>query len=248
MRLARIYQPQPLRTGDVIGLSKAAAHHLIRVLRLSVGREFILFNGEGGEFSAKIISCKKASVSIQVGEYNEVNRESPLQIILGQAVIRSEKMDYTLQKAVELGVSHLIPLLSERSSPKLSVERWEKRLRHWQAIIVAACEQSGRTRIPSISRPILFELAINEIKADIHVILMPDAGKTIQQLMVSTTRIAALVGPEGGWSETESKIAIAAGYVPIQLGPRILRTETAGVVAMALFQREFGDISGFSLG
>jgi len=182
MRLTRIYQPQPLITGNLIRLSSAATHHLVRVLRVTVGTEFILFNGEGGEFLARIISCKKDSVTIQVCQHSPINRESSLQIILGQTILRAEKMDYTLQKAVELGVTHITPLISERSLLKLSAERWAKRSAHWQAVIVAACEQSGRTRIPLISRPMPFGVAIDEIKADIRVILIPDAAQTIQSL------------------------------------------------------------------
>jgi 16S rRNA (uracil1498-N3)-methyltransferase len=243
MRLTRIYQPQSLTTGEIISLSKAAAHHLVHVLRVTVGTEFILFNGEGGEFSAKIISFKKDSVVVQVGTRSQHNRESPLQITLGQSISRPEKMDYTIQKAVELGVTRIVPLLTERSFLKLSAERWGKRLMHWQAVILAACEQSGRTQIPSISKPLTFEAAINEIKADIRVILIPDVAQTISKVTIPVSCVAVLVGPEGGWSETEANLAIAAGYVSIQLGSRILRTETAGLVAMTLFQGAFGDIS-----
>ncbi len=243
MRLTRIYQPQPLCTDDLINLSKAAAHHLVGVLRATVGSEFTLFNGEGGEFLAKIVSIEKNSVSVQVGEYSQITRESPLQIVLGQAISRPERMDYTLQKAVELGVTRIVPLLVEHSCIKLSMERWKKRLLHWQAVVLAACEQSGRTQIPSVSQPIPLVVAVNEIKADIRAILIPTAVQAISKLKSSAPRVVIFVGPEGGWSKTEISLAIAAGCVPICLGPRILRTETAGLVAITLFQGAFGDIS-----
>lgn len=245
MRLTRIYQQQPLNIGSTITLSKEATHHLTRVLRLSVGAEFTLFNGKGGEFKSKIISVAKKIVSVQVEEFNPIDRESPLQIILGQAVIRSEKMDYTLQKAVELGVTHIVPLLTERSrsSLKLSSEQLEKRLQHWQAVTITACEQSGRTQIPTLAKALPFKEAINEIKADIRTILTPNPTQVLSQWDKSCHCVAILVGPEGGWSENETKLAIGGGYLPIQLGPRILRTETAGLVAVTFFQGLFGDIS-----
>lgn len=242
MRLTRIYQQQPLREGWEINLSEEAVHHLTRVLRLTVGTEFIVFNGEGGEFKAKIISMQKKIVAVQVGTFNPINRESPLQIILGQTIIRSEKMDYTLQKAVELGVTHIVPLITERSW-KLPLDRLEKRLSHWQAIIVNACEQSGRTQIPTIEKPISFQDAINKIKADIRAILIPNPTQTLPLLVKPCANVAVFVGPEGGWSEIETTFALEAGYLPVQLGPRILRTETAGLVAMTVFQGLFGDIS-----
>ena len=246
MRLTRIYQQQPLNTGSTITLSKEASHHLTRVLRLSIGAEFILFNGEGGEFKSKIISLEKNIVSVQVGEAITIDRESPLQIILGQSVIRPEKMDYTLQKAVELGVTHIVPLLTERSrsSLKLSSDHLDKRLHHWQAIIIAACEQSGRTQIPTLEKALPFKEALTQIKADIRTILMPNAIEKYPPLTKKSRHcVAVLVGPEGGWSKIEINLAMAADYLPIQLGPRILRTETAGLVAITLLQALWGDIS-----
>lgn len=244
MRLTRIYQQQLLNTGKMIHLSKEASHHLMRVLRLAVGAEFILFNGKGGEFKATIIAVQKKIVSAQVGELSAIDRESPLQIVLGQSVIRSEKMDYTLQKAVELGVTHIVPLLTDysHSSLKLSSERLEKRFQHWQAVIIAACEQSGRTQIPSIEKPLSFEKTIGKIKADIRILLTPGPKKNCVPL-AKARRILVCVGPEGGWSEKEIKLAKESAYRLLPLGPRILRTETAGLVAITLFQALLGDIS-----
>ncbi len=245
MRLTRIYQQQPLSEGETLCLSKEASHHLVRVLRLVVGGEFILFNGEGGEFKAKIISLQKNIAAVQVGKFNPINPESPLQTILAQTVLRPEKMDYTLQKAAELGVTHIVPLITERCSLfKLSPERWKNRLAHWRAILINACEQSGRTQISRITRAVPFKIAITEIKADRRVILMPHAEPSSMMSWAKMSHsVAVLVGPEGGWSETEIRLAIAADYLPLQLGPRILRTETAGLVALTLLQTRFGDIS-----
>ena len=242
MRVTRIYQPQPLITGRVINLSKMAAHHLQCVLRSTVGKNFILFNGEGGEYSAKISAINKNYVQVEVGQYYPVQRESSLNVVLCQAVLRSEKMDYVLQKAVELGVAQVIPLLTERCALKLSAERWDKRWLHWQAIMIAACEQSGRTKLPHIAKPQSFAQAIDHSKRGLGILLTPGAPRMIQQLVLSSLELTLLVGPEGGWSEQELALAQALGYQFIQLGPRVLRTETAGVVALTLLQGNFGDM------
>ena len=244
MRLARIYQQQPLQSDKIVQLTEEAAHHLIRVLRLKEGAEFIIFNGEGGEFKAKLIAVQKKSVSVQIGAFNSIDTESPLQIILAQSLLRPEKMDYVLQKSVELGVTQVVPLITERCVvPKLSPDRWEKRLAHWQAIMINACEQSGRTRIPTVTRGVVFKTALSQIKADARIILAPNATQTLPQSSKSCHCAAVLVGPEGGWSENEMNSALTAGYLPRQLGPRILRTETAGLVALTLLQAAYGDIS-----
>lgn len=241
MRLTRIYQPQALRSGQIINLCQNAIRHLIQVLRLKIGSEFILFNGEGGEFTATIIKLTKNSVVARIGQYHDVNRESPLAITLAQAVLRTDKMDYMLQKAVELGVSRFIPLLTAHSTLKLSVERWQKRYHHWQAVMLAAVEQSGRTMRPDLANPMSFDVALTDIKADKRIILLPQATATIH-IAASYQSIAVLVGPEGGWSENEAKLAVSSGYSPLRLGPRILRAETAGLAALSLLQNLYGDL------
>jgi 16S rRNA (uracil1498-N3)-methyltransferase len=244
MRLTRIYQQQILYCGQQFTLSKEAAHHLTHVLRLKQGMEFILFNGKGGEFKAELISIKKASVTVQVGEYNDINRESSLPILLAQAVLRTEKMDYLIQKAVELGATNIIPLLTEHALLRLSNERWEKRLNHWRTIMINACEQAGRTRLPIITKPLPFIHALHEINTELRVMLIPNhKNKKVIPHAQALRDVAILSGPEGGWSETEMRFAMDAGFVPLQLGPRILRAETAGLVAISLFQGLFGDIS-----
>lgn len=241
MRLTRIYQPQALNTGQIISLSKGAARHLIHVLRLQVGDAFIVFNGQAGEFQATIIEQIKKTVYVKLGEFNTVSRESPLQITLVQAVLRSDKMDYLLQKAVELGVTHFIPLLTAHSTLKLAPERWKKRYLHWQGVIQAACEQSGRTRMPTLENPMTFDVAVTALKAKARIILQPTAKQTLHSLPACQT-IVLFVGPEGGWSERELNCAQDTGYHSLQLGPRVLRAETAGLAAISLLQYLQGDV------
>lgn len=240
MRLTRIYQPQAAQSGQIVNLSKEASGHLIRVLRMQVNDKFIVFNGEAGEFHATIIELTKSTVTVKLGEFNAVNRESPLPMTLAQAVLRSEKMDYMLQKAVELGVSRFIPLLTVHSTLKLAPERWQKRCLHWQGVMLAACEQSGRTRLPKLENPMTFDLATTAIKAEQRIILQPGAQQSLDALSRCQS-VAILVGPEGGWSENELNCARAADYHPIQLGPRVLRAETAGLAAISVLQSLYGD-------
>jgi 16S rRNA (uracil1498-N3)-methyltransferase len=241
MRLTRIYQPQALNAGQILNLSKEAAGHLIRVLRLQVGDDFIVFNGKAGEFRAIIIELSKSVVTVKLGEFDAVSRESSLQITLAQAVLRSDKMDYVLQKAVELGVTRFIPLITARSTLKLAPERWQKRSLHWQGVMLAACEQSGRTRLPKLENPMTFDVATTSIKAEQRIILQPCVKQNINALPRCQS-VAVLVGPEGGWSENELKCARVATYSPIQLGPRVLRAETAGLAAVSIVQSLYGDL------
>lgn len=241
MRLTRIYQPQALNTDQIISLSKEAAGHLIRVLRLQVDDDFIVFNGKTGEFQATIVELDKNAVRVKIGEFTAVNRESPLQITLAQAVLRSDKMDYMLQKAIELGVTHFIPLLTARSTLKLTPERWRKRYNHWQGVLLAACEQSGRTQLPKLENPMIFDVATTAIKTDQRIILQPNARRNINSLPVCQS-VALLVGPEGGWSENELQCARVANYMSMHMGPRVLRAETAGLAAVSVLQSLYGDL------
>jgi 16S rRNA (uracil1498-N3)-methyltransferase len=241
MRLTRIYQPQALNAEQIVNLSKEAAGHLIRVLRFQVGDEFIVFNGKAGEFRATIIELNKSTVRVKLGAFDAVSRESPLQITLAQAVLRSDKMDYMLQKAVELGVTRFIPLITAHSTLKLAPERWQKRSLHWQGVMLAACEQSGRTRLPKLENPMTFDVATTAIKADQRIILEPCTKQNINSLP-SCQSVALLVGPEGGWSENELKCAGVADYSPMHMGPRVLRAETAGLAAVSILQSLYGDL------
>lgn len=241
MRTVRIFQPIKLSVNLVFELTAAAANHLVRVLRFALDDEFIVFNGEGGEYCAKIILIKKQQVIVQVLRYQDFLVESPLEIHLGQAVSRGEKMDFTIQKAVELGVKTITPLMTERCGVKLTSERWDKKIQHWNGIIIAACEQSGRDKIPNITPPMQLAKWLSEFTADLNLILHPFATQKLSALTIKSKSINLLIGPEGGFEEYEVNLAQSHKFMPLRLGPRILRTETAALTAIAALQTQFGD-------
>ncbi len=242
MRLTRIYQPiAALQTEQLIPLSTEAAHYLTRVLRLSEGAHFIVFNDQGGEFVARLVRNKK-NVCAYLQEYCATTRESNLKIYLGQAVSSIQKMDYTVQKTVELGLTSFSPILSEYCQVHLSEERWPKRLRHWQAVAVSACQQSGRTLVPNVTRPYHFLEWVQTISADIKYILHPNAATSLCMHVEKPCTLALLIGPEAGWSPIEYEQALTHHFTAITLGPRVLRTETASVSAVAVLQSLFGDL------
>lgn len=242
MRLTRIYHSTSLTAGDRAELSNSAANHVTRVLRLSVGAPLILFNGEGGEFPATIEILDRKSVTVRLGEFNPRERESPLTIWLAQGISRGERMDYTVQKAVEMGVSRIIPVFTEHCGVQLDEERIKKRLRHWQGVAISACEQCGRNRIPHIAPPAKLSEWLMEPVNGLRLVLDPDAEYSLPQIPSPNGRITLLVGPEGGLSAQELELAKQAGHVGLRLGPRILRTETAAVAALAAAQALWGDL------
>lgn len=240
MRIPRIYTPQILTTGQVIELEEAPSHHLGKVLRMQPGRELIVFNGSGGEFTACIDSIGKKKVSVLLKEFEAENRESPLELELAIGISRGERMDWVLQKATELGVTRITPLLTERTEVKLGGERQEKKFAHWQQILASACEQCQRNILPMLAQPRLLDDWLHNVKAQFRFVLhhrdscgLPDDP--------SATSVALLVGPEGGLSETEIERALAQQFAPLTLGPRVLRTETAPVAAISLVQYRWGD-------
>jgi len=249
MRIPRIYQSTRLTVGETLSLTADAANHLVRVLRLLAGAEIRVFNGEGGEFSAQIIAIDKKQVLVEIGKYSVVNTESAFRVHLGQAIARGEKMDYILQKTVELGVSKITPLLTTRCGVQLSKERWDKRLRHWQAIIINACEQCGRDKIPMITLPILLQdWLVNSFDKNFSgcrkFVLDPAAPQKLSafsSVFQSLPAVKLLVGAEGGLTESEINLAVQNDFAAVCLGPRILRTETAAVVALAALQSYGGD-------
>lgn len=242
MGIPRIYQADPLHSGSELVLSREAIAHLIRVLRLPLGATFRVFNGEGGEYQAKIISLEKNKVIAKVGECIRQDNESALTIHLGQGVSRGEKMDYTIQKAVELGVTKITPLITERCNVKLSTERWEKRLQHWRAIVIAACEQCGRNKLPTIAAPTSLGSWL-KLQVGCKLLLNPHASQKLSDLNLAVTEISLLIGSEGGLDPAEISLAQQQGFVNLRLGPRILRTETAAVAAIAVLQNRFGDLN-----
>lgn len=239
--MTRIFQAAFLKTNHELQLNESASHHLSRVLRAKINDEIILFNGEGGEYTAKILRIDKKNITVLVGEFNSREAESSLNLILAQGISRGEKMDYTIQKAVELGVKKIIPLLTERCNVKLDDDRKEKRVERWKDIIIGACEQCGRNRLPEIIEPMKFVDFLQKEKSPIKFILSPVTGEKINTIE-SNDEVVLLVGPEGGLSDLEIKQAIDKNFIPLQLGPRILRTETAAVAAITALQCSFGDM------
>lgn len=242
MRIPRIYTPTPLQSGTTIELDDNAFSHAVRVLRLGEGAPLILFNGEGGEYEATLCDVQKKRACAAVGAHSLRECESPLHIILGQCISRGEKMDYTIQKAVELGVSEIVPLFSERCGVKLDQERSDKRTGHWQSTIISACEQSGRNRIPRIHTPQSLDIWLGNIDASCKLVLDPCASQSLPHLPTPEMSVALLIGPEGGLSDAEIHLAVRNGFTGIRLGPRILRTETAGLVVLSSIQQLWGDL------
>jgi 16S rRNA (uracil1498-N3)-methyltransferase len=242
MTTPRFYCPEISAQSGVAELPEQAAHHAARVLRLQVGDEIAVFNGQGGECEARITAISKRDVSLEISAWHNVERESPLQVTLGQAISAGEKMDFTLQKAVELGIGHIQPLASERSVVRLSGERAEKRVAHWQGVVIAACEQSGRNRVPEVApiRPLLDWLGRQD-QAGLHLMLSPTAAMGLRDLPKPAGNVTLLIGPEGGLSPTEDAAAQRFGFTPVRLGVRVLRTETAALAALAAMQTLWGD-------
>ncbi|MBA2352648.1 MAG: 16S rRNA (uracil(1498)-N(3))-methyltransferase [Burkholderiales bacterium] len=250
MPLARFYCPIDLETGADIRLPVAAAHHALKVLRVRTGDRLVLFNGRGGEFTALVTHCGKDAVVVGDLEFHPVERESPLAITLAQAVLNAEKMDWVVQKAVELGTARIRPLTTLRSVVRLDAGRAAKRAQHWRNIVVASCEQCGRNRIPEIGAVIALPDWLGQLKdeaeqgaveAELRLILSPDAPASLRKLPAPNRKLTVLIGPEGGFTDDEVRATATAGFVPVALGPRILRTETAGPAALAAMQALYGD-------
>ncbi|GAA0722453.1 16S rRNA (uracil(1498)-N(3))-methyltransferase [Dokdonella soli] len=244
MRIPRIYVPQPLKPGREVELPVQAGQHIARVLRLDRGHPLRLFNGDGGEYAGELASLAKRSVTARVLESAATaNRESPLRITLGQGIARGEKMDWILQKATELGVARIVPLITDRTEVKLDAERAERRLAHWEAVIASACEQCGRNRLPELHEPIRladWAAAIAD-EAGLRLALDPQ-GEVAARELASIDAATLAVGPEGGLSEHDLATLEQAGFRGLRLGPRILRTETAGLAALAALQAIHGDL------
>lgn len=240
MRLSRFFVNTPLTLGD-IELPEQIAHYMGRVLRLPTGAEVQLFDGSGIEFLGAISEITKKRLTVTLTEQIAGLPESPLHTHLGQGLARGEKMDFVIQKATELGVNEITPLVTERCEVRLSDERADKRLVHWQQVAISACEQSGRTKIPVIHSPVLLSDWISRVQADLKLILHPIAQPLESHNKPSS--FALLIGPEGGFSENEICKAQQHNFYPIRLGCRVLRTETAPIVALTLAQQMWGDFS-----
>lgn len=244
MRVIRAFVDRPLAVGATVDLPEDAAAHLVRVLRLREGDACVLFNGDGVDHDARLVAAGKRGATAEIVTTRAVDLESPLHITLVQGIARGEKMDWILQKATELGVAAIMPVSSERSEVRLSGDRADKRLAHWRSVAISACEQSGRARLPAIEAPGSLASAIKRMpEHTAGLILDPEAANAIAQLDPGThTSVMLAIGPEGGWSRNDLRTLHDAGFRGCRLGPRILRTETAGIAAIAALQARLGDL------
>jgi 16S rRNA (uracil1498-N3)-methyltransferase len=238
----RIFCPPPLAAGTQIDLPPGAAHHVLRVLRLQPGQALTLFDGEGGEYGAELARAGPRAIAVRVLQYREIERESPLTITLVQGLAAAERMDYVVQKAVELGAAAIAPVTATRSVARLDGARATRRVEHWRQVVVAACEQSGRNRLPKVHAPCALSTWLRAPSpAGLRVLLAPEATVSLADLTRPAGAVELLVGPEGGFTVEESAAARAVGFRPVRLGPRILRTETAGPAVLAAMHALWGD-------
>jgi 16S rRNA (uracil1498-N3)-methyltransferase len=251
MRLTRIFVDTPLASGATQRLPLAAAQHLVRVLRMQVGAPLRIFNGQGGEFEATIDSIARDAVAARIGAHLSVERESPLQVTLLQGIARGEKMDLILQKATELGVTAVVPVTTMRSTVRLDADTTQRKDAHWRGVLAGACEQCGRNRIPDLVPAIGLTAAVAGGSSQLKLLLEPDAEATSLKTLLAAAfhagmkipTMCVLVGPEGGLDPQEVQLAKQAGFVSCQLGPRVLRTETAAIAALAALQSLAGDLT-----
>jgi 16S rRNA (uracil1498-N3)-methyltransferase len=244
MRTIRIHVELPLAVGLELGLPAQAGEHVARVLRLTAGSPITLFNGDGMDYPAVIQAVGKRDVTVRVEATQAVGNESPLPLTLAQGVARGEKMDLIVQKATELGVTRIVPLLTERSEVKLDPARAEKRLAHWQAVVASACEQSGRARLPTVLPAVPLEHWLRDLPEGdaLRLALLPEGTRRPGELRFTPAGGLLVVGPEGGLGNRDTAALTEAGFEGLRLGPRILRTETAGLAALAALQALHGDV------
>lgn len=244
MSLTRLYVKSPLSAGADLELDSEKARYLGRVMRLRVGDTLSVFNGDDGEFHATLTSVTKDSASAHLVSPIETSTESPLKVHLVQGISRGERMDFVVQKATELGVKRITPVLTEYGVVKLNPDRASKRRDHWQGVAESACEQSGRIRPPLIDEVISLNAWFGERPKDpgTDLVLRPGAIDRLTAIPEPSTKLCLLIGPEGGLSDSEYDDAQVAGFQPVTLGPRILRTETAAVAAIAIVQSLWGDL------
>ena len=242
MAITRLFCPTNLAHRAQANLTSGAAHHAIRVLRLKRGDEVRLFNGEGGEYEASIHRVDKDSVTVDIGRHHDSERESKLRVCLAQAITTGDKMDYTLQKAVELGVARIQPLQTNRAVVRLNQERAEKRLQHWQNVVISACEQCGRNTVPRVANILPFEEWVATTDpAMMRFMLSPYAEQSLRDCPKPSGEVSLVIGPEGGLNHAEVAFAQVKGFSSVRMGPRVLRTETAPLAALAAMQVLWGD-------
>jgi len=243
MRVTRCHVENPLAVGQTLSLPEEAANHLVRVMRLREGDGCVLFNGDGHDYRATLVVVGKRDAQVRIDAALAVANESPLHITLLQGIARGEKMDLILQKATELGVNAIVPVNAERTEVKLDAARAEKRLAHWTSVVVSACGQSGRARVPSVAAPQSLLDAARQMPAEaLKLTLDPLGEHRLSTLQPAPGGVVIAIGPEGGWSPRDRQALAEADFQGLQLGPRILRTETAGLAAIAAVQARLGDL------
>lgn len=243
MRIPRIYINQPITLNECVAVDSAEAHYVNTVLRMKTGRRVILFNGLGGEYSATLVDSAKKTARFEIHDFNDVQRESSLSIELGCCLIKNDRMDWLLQKATELGVRSFAPLLSEYTDVKIPQDRTQKKIDHWQQVVVSACEQSGRTQVPVVAAPQSLNAWLDSLQADKKIVLHPYNAQALDGVSLKISSLALLVGPEGGLTDEELALAHQQDFTSVSLGPRILRAETAPLAALSIIQHQFGDFS-----
>lgn len=242
MRICRIYYPFELSTDTLVTLTDDATNHLANVLRVKTGQAVVLFNGDGSEYSAELVEVSKRKVVVRIDSKISISIESPLSIHLGQGISRGDRMEWVIQKSVELGVTDITPLITERCGVRLSKQRWSKKHDQWKKLVISACEQCGRNVLPVLHAPSLFADWINLSTNQVRLTLHPRAEKAFRHVTMPPAGARLLIGPEGGFSEQEIYQTEQGGFKTIQLGPRILRTETAAITAISALQAIHGDL------
>ncbi len=240
--MPRFYVDSPLRAGGTCQLPEDAAHHALHVMRLREGDDATLFNGQGGEYAARVASMQKLRIALDVLEHRAIERESPLQMALVQGVSSSDRMDYTVRKAVELGVATIYPVLATRSVARPKGERADSRRAHWQKVAISACEQCGRNRIPEVHPLLAVTDALRAPPEGVMgILLSPRSELPLSKAVEGKSSFILAAGPEAGFDADEEAAFAKAGYTPIKLGPRVLRTETAALAALAALSALRGD-------
>ncbi|OFA32575.1 16S rRNA (uracil(1498)-N(3))-methyltransferase [Glaciecola punicea] len=242
MRIPRFFIEDPLIIDSTINAPTELAHYMHNVLRLRIGTPIVLFNGNGSDFPSEIVDIQKRSASILINAQISLSLESPLHLHLGQGVSKGERMDFALQKSVELGVTEITPIITENCNVKLDQERWDKKLAAWQKLIIGACEQSQRNILPILHQPVTMHQWLGQSSDLTKIILAPGAKTYLSGLQQPQKGFRVVIGPEGGLSEKEIYTATETGYTPVNIGSRILRTETAAIACLAILQAKHGDI------
>ncbi len=242
MRTPRFFTDQPLATGMEIALEPGVSRHIVAVLRLVPGSSVTLFNGAGGEYAATLSGGSPKQANILVGHFSDSDRQSPLTVHLGVALSKGDRFDWVVQKATELGVAQITPLITARTEVRLSAERQQKKCQHWRQVAISACEQSGRNRLPAIVPAVACQEWLS-VAADVKLVLHPTSANSapLSRSLIPVS-VALLVGPEGGLTDDEVNAAQHLGFTPLRLGPRILRTETAPLAAISIVQAFWGDM------